>query len=34
MKLEAQETKNKNLETRIENYIRDELRIRDIWNEK
>src|SRR5262249_51382194 len=33
MKLEAQETTNDNLESRIEEYIRDILKERDLWNE-
>ena len=33
MKLEAQGTDNAELESRIEAYIRDKLRERDIWNE-
>jgi len=33
MKLEAQETGDANLETRIEAYIRDVLKDRDLWNE-
>lgn len=33
MKLEAQETGDANLEARIEAYIRDVLKERDIWNE-
>ena len=33
MKLEAQQTGDANLETRIENYIRDILKERDLWNE-
>ena len=33
MKLEAQETGDANLETRIEAYIRDILKERDLWNE-
>jgi predicted DNA-binding mobile mystery protein A len=33
MKLEAQETSNANLEARIEAYIRDQLKERDLWNE-
>ncbi len=33
MKLEAQETGNADLETRIEAYIRDVLNERDLWNE-
>jgi predicted DNA-binding mobile mystery protein A len=33
MKLEAQETGGANLETRIEAYIRDILKERDLWNE-
>jgi predicted DNA-binding mobile mystery protein A len=33
MKLEAQETGDANLEARIEVYIRDVLKERDLWNE-
>jgi len=33
MKLEAQETGDANLEVRIEAYIRDVLKERDLWNE-
>jgi predicted DNA-binding mobile mystery protein A len=33
MKLEAQGTDDGDLEARIENYIRDNLKERDIWNE-
>jgi predicted DNA-binding mobile mystery protein A len=33
MKLEAQETGDANLEARIEAYIRDILKERDLWNE-
>ena len=33
MKLEAQETGDANLEARIEAYIRDQLKERDLWNE-
>lgn len=33
MKLEAQDTGNANLEARIEAYIRDVLKERDLWNE-
>lgn len=33
MKLEAQETGDANLEARIEDYIRDMLKERDLWNE-
>lgn len=33
MKLEAQETGDANLEARIEAYIRDVLKERDLWNE-
>ena len=33
MKLEAQQTGDANLETRIETYIRDILKERDLWNE-
>jgi predicted DNA-binding mobile mystery protein A len=33
MKLEAQETGDANLEARIEVYIRDMLKERDLWNE-
>ena len=33
MKLEAQETGDAELESRIDAYIRDKLRARDIWNE-
>lgn len=33
MKLEAQETLDANLESRIEAYIRDVLKERDLWNE-
>lgn len=33
MKLEAQETGDANLEARIEAYIRDVLKVRDMWNE-
>jgi predicted DNA-binding mobile mystery protein A len=33
MKLEAQDTGNANLEARIEAYIRDVLKDRDLWNE-
>jgi predicted DNA-binding mobile mystery protein A len=33
MKLEAQSTGDANLETRIEAYIRDQLKERDLWNE-
>lgn len=33
MKLEAQETGNANLDARIEAYIRDVLKERDLWNE-
>jgi predicted DNA-binding mobile mystery protein A len=33
MKLEAQETGDANLEARIEAYIRDVLKVRDLWNE-
>lgn len=33
MKLEAQDTGDANLEARIEAYIRDTLRERDLWNE-
>ena len=33
MKLEAQETSHANLEARIEAYIRDQLKERDLWNE-
>ena len=33
MKLEAQGTGDANLEDRIEAYIRDELKERDLWNE-
>jgi hypothetical protein len=33
MKLEAQDTSDANLEARIEAYIRDTLRERDLWNE-
>lgn len=33
MKLEAQETVDDNLEARIEAYIRDVLKERDLWNE-
>ena len=32
MKLEAQDTGNANLEARIEAYIRDVLKERDLWN--
>ncbi len=32
MKLEAQETSDTDLETRIENYIKNILRERDLWN--
>jgi predicted DNA-binding mobile mystery protein A len=32
MKLEAQETSDADLETRIENYIKNILRERDLWN--
>ncbi len=34
MKLEAQETGNANLEARINAYIRDVLKERDLWNEQ
>jgi predicted DNA-binding mobile mystery protein A len=34
MKLEAQGTDDTDLETRIEAYIRDNLKDRDIWNER
>ena len=34
MKLEAQSTGDANLETRIEAYIRDVLKDRDLWNEQ
>jgi predicted DNA-binding mobile mystery protein A len=33
MKLEAQSTSDANLEDRIEAYIRDQLKERDLWNE-
>lgn len=33
MRLEAQETGNRNLEDRIEDYIRDNIRPRDLWRE-
>jgi predicted DNA-binding mobile mystery protein A len=33
MKLEAQSTSDANLEARIEAYIRDQLKERDLWNE-
>jgi hypothetical protein len=33
MKLEAQGTKDADLEAQVEVYIRDELRDRDLWNE-
>ncbi|MPZ37177.1 MAG: mobile mystery protein A [Rhizobiales bacterium] len=33
MKLEAQETGNANLDARIEAYIRDVLKERDLWND-
>ena len=33
MKLEAQETADDNLEARIDAYIRDALKERDLWNE-
>jgi predicted DNA-binding mobile mystery protein A len=33
MRLEAQETGNADLEARIEAYIRDNLKERDLWNE-
>jgi hypothetical protein len=33
MKLEAQGTGDANLETRIEAYVRDVLKDRDLWNE-
>jgi predicted DNA-binding mobile mystery protein A len=33
MKLEAQETGDANLEARVEAYIRDVLKERDLWNE-
>jgi predicted DNA-binding mobile mystery protein A len=33
MKLEAQSTGDANLEARIEAYIRDQLKARDLWNE-
>jgi predicted DNA-binding mobile mystery protein A len=33
MKLEAQETGDTNLEARIDAYIRDQLKERDLWNE-
>ena len=33
MKLEAQETGDSNLEARIESYIRDVLKERELWNE-
>ena len=33
MKLEAQETGDANLEARIDAYIRDQLKERDLWNE-
>jgi predicted DNA-binding mobile mystery protein A len=33
MKLEAQDTSDANLEARIDAYIRDTLRERDLWNE-
>lgn len=33
MKLEAQSTSDANLEARIEAYIRDQLKDRDLWNE-
>jgi hypothetical protein len=33
MKLEAQETGDADLEARIEAYIRDALKERDLWNE-
>jgi predicted DNA-binding mobile mystery protein A len=34
MKLEAQETSDADFEERVETYIRDKLRDRDIWNEQ
>jgi predicted DNA-binding mobile mystery protein A len=34
MKLEAQSTGDADLEARIEAYIRDNLRERDLWNER
>lgn len=34
MKLEAQETSDADLEARIEAYIRDHVKERDIWNEE
>jgi predicted DNA-binding mobile mystery protein A len=34
MKLEAQETGNANLEARIEAYIRDVLKDRDLWSDR
>jgi hypothetical protein len=33
MKLEAQDTGDANLEERIDAYIRDQLKDRDLWNE-
>jgi predicted DNA-binding mobile mystery protein A len=33
MKLEGQETRSPNLEARIEAYIRDQLKERDLWSE-
>lgn len=32
MKLEAQQTDDADLETRIEDYIRDNVKLRDLWN--
>jgi predicted DNA-binding mobile mystery protein A len=34
MKLEAQETGDADLEARIEDYVRDNLKERDLWNER
>jgi hypothetical protein len=34
MKLEAQGTGDADLEARIESYIRDNLKERDLWNER
>jgi predicted DNA-binding mobile mystery protein A len=34
MKLEAQGTGDADMEARIEAYIRDEIKARDLWNEK
>jgi hypothetical protein len=33
MKLEGQGTADADLEARIETYIRDVLKVRDLWNE-